>query len=123
MSCPSGTSGYSRYGINLNPVTSPVYYIFAQTNMGPYTPTEWVVWLTTPDFASYFVTDANVAISADGIFQFPDAAGHYAAAPKPTVLAGQNASFNVTATGVGIGYQWLSNNSGHFRPVGPDAWP
>ena len=109
---PLGTSGYSRYGINLNPVTSPVYYIFAQQDTGPYTPTEWVAWLTTPDFASYQVINTNLAISADGFLAFPMQPGITQQPLSQTVLAGQNASFYVTATGPGLGYQWLSNNSG-----------
>ena len=109
---PLGTSGYSRYGVNLNPVTSPVYYIFAQTNTGPYTPTEWVAWLTTPDFESYDVINSNLAISADGFFAFPMPPGITQQPLSQTVLAGQNANFIVTATGSGLGYQWLSNNSG-----------
>ena len=107
---PLGTSGFSRYGINLNPVISPVYYVFAQTNTGPYTPAEPVVWLTTPDFANYDVTNANMAINAGGVFQFPVLPDITQPPLRQTVLAGQNASFNVTATGSGLGYQWLSNN-------------
>jgi hypothetical protein len=107
---PLGTSGFSRYGINVNPVTSPVYYIIAQTNTGPYPPTEWVTWLTTPDFASYTVTSAYVGITADGILEFPTPPGIAQQPQDLTVLAGQNASFSVQATGSGLGYLWLSNN-------------
>ena len=107
---PLGTSGFSRYGINVNPVTSPVYYIIAQRNTGPYPPTEWVIWLTTPDFASYSVNSANVGITAGGILEFPTPPGIAQQPQDLTVLAGQNASFSVQATGSGLGYLWLSNN-------------
>ena len=116
---PLGTSGYSRYGINLNPVTSPVYYIFAQTNTGPYPPTEWVTWLTTPDFATYYVTSANVGISPDGILEFPAPPEITQQPLSRVVLAGRYASFSVTATGFGLGYQWLANNSGISAPSAP----
>ena len=109
---PLGTTGHSRYGINLNPVTSPVYYIFAETNAGPYTAAEEVVWLTTPDFASYFVTSSNVNISIDGIFEFPAPPGITQPPQSLTVLAGQNSSLSVIATGPGLGYQWVFKNSG-----------
>ena len=108
---PLGTSGFSRYGINLNPVTSPVYYIFAQSNLGPYTPTEWVTCLTTPDFATFYVTSENVGITANGILEFPAPPQITQQPVSETVLAGQNASFSVTATGSGLGYQWLFNNT------------
>jgi len=108
---PLGATGTSRYGINLNPATSPVYYLFAQSNTGPYTPTEWVTWLTTSDFTTYFVTSANVGITPDGILEFPAPPGITQQPQSLTVLAGQSASFSVTATGFGLGYQWLANNS------------
>jgi len=109
---PLGTSGLSRYGINLNPATSPVYYLFAQSNTGPYTPAEWVTWLTTPDFVSFTVASANLGITADGILEFPAPPAITQPPQSVTVLAGQNASFSVTATGSGLGYQWWSNGSG-----------
>ena len=108
---PLGTSGESRYGINLNPQTSPAYYIFAQANTGNYTPTEPLVWLTTSDFASFSVTSSNVPISAGGIFDFPLPPNITQPPQSQAVLAGQNASFNVLAAGSGLGYRWLSNNS------------
>ena len=68
---PLGTTGNSRYGINLNPVTSPVYYIIAKTNVGPFTATEALNWLTTADYSTFTVNGANVTISGGGIFDIP----------------------------------------------------
>ncbi len=116
---PLGTSGESRYGINLNPVTSPVYYIFAESNLGPYPPTQWVTWLTTPDFATYYVTSANVGITPDGILEFPVPPSITQQPQSRAVLAGQNASFEVTASGFGLGYQWFFNNTGISAPSDP----
>ncbi len=117
---PLGTSGLSRYGITLNPVTSPVYYIFAQANTGPYPPTQWVLVLTTPDFASYFVSSVNVGISPDGVLDFPAPPSITQQPQDRTALAGQNLSFTVAATGSGLGYQWITGNtsiSGASSPV------
>jgi Immunoglobulin I-set domain len=108
---PLGTSGNSRYGINLNPQTSPVYYIFAQSNLGPYPPTEWVTWLTTPDFASFYVNSAEVPITADGFLEFSAPPKITRQPANQTVMSGQNASFSVTAVGFQLGYLWQSNNA------------
>jgi hypothetical protein len=112
---PLGTSGNSRYGINLNPQTSPVYYIFALSNLGPYPATEWVSWLTTPDFASFYVNSANVPITAGGFLEFSAPPKITQQPADQTVLAGQNASFSVTAVGFELGYLWLSNNTAIAR--------
>jgi hypothetical protein len=106
-----GTKGTSLYGINLNPATSPVYYIFAQTNQGPYITNEPLVWLTTPDFVSFNVVCSNVTISPAGIFEFPQPPSITLSPQSQTVLAGKTVSFNVQATGPGLGYQWLVNNT------------
>jgi hypothetical protein len=108
---PLGGSGNSRYGINLNPQASPVYYVFAQSNLGPYPPTEWVTWLTTPDFAIFLVNSANVPITSDGFLEFPAPPKITQQPADQTVLTGQNASFSVTAIGFELGYLWLSNNT------------
>lgn len=108
---PLGTTGQSRYGINLNPTTSPVYYIFAHTNSGPFTSTEPVIWLTTPDFASFAVTNSEIAISAGGILNFPVPPIIIQSPQSQTVLAGQSASFSVAASGPGLNYQWSLNNN------------
>ena len=109
---PLGTSGQSRYGINLNLQTSPVYYIFAQANIGNFTPTEPVVWLTTSDFASFDVTSAEISMSADGIFEFPMPPIITQPPQSQTVLSGKTPSINVTATGSSLSYQWFLNNNG-----------
>lgn len=108
---PFGNSGDSNYGINLNPIASPVYYIFAQTNSGPYTVTEPVIWLTTFDFASYTVNNSNVAINAAGILALPALPNITQPPQSQTVLTGQNPSFSVLAAGSGLGYRWLFNNN------------
>lgn len=65
---PLGATGKSRYGITLNPATSPGYYIIAATNTGPYTPAEALSWLTTEDFVSFNLVCSNTTISVDGVF-------------------------------------------------------
>ena len=88
-----------------------VYYIFAQTNTGIYTPTEAVVWLTTADYQSFIVSSSNAVISAAGIFAFPALPIILQPPQSQTVLVGKGSSFNVTATGTGLGYRWLFNNN------------
>ncbi len=67
---PLGSTGYSRYGINLNPGASPTYYIFGGTNGGPYLASEPLVWLTTDDYVFFSVAGTNQPINSAGIFQF-----------------------------------------------------
>jgi hypothetical protein len=85
---PLGATGYSRYGLNLNPVTSPVYYIVAPTNTGPYTPIEVVVEVSTPDFSTFTIINTNLTITTNGyldqnIFQSVSDAG-------PGFFSGEN---------------------------------
>ncbi len=108
---PLGTSGFSRYGINLNPGVSPTYYIFGTTNTGPYNPTEPLAWLTTDDFVIFNVTTTNAPITTNGIFQFPTPPVITQQPVTTSVLAGQNANFSVTASGSTLSYQWFFNNS------------
>ena len=103
---PQGTTGNSVYGINLNPITSPEYFIFAQTNTGPYLPAEPLTWLATADFGSFSVTESNCAISGSGIFSMPPLPVITTFPTNTAALAGQNAGFNVAATGNGLGYIW-----------------
>ena len=100
-------SGNSLYTINVSPGTSPVYYIFAQTNNGPYTATEPVIWLTTPDYMNFNVLSANDTISAAGIFT-PLAPPSIAQPPQSQiVVVGGIASFSVVAGGTApFAYQW-----------------
>jgi len=105
-------SGRSLYSINVNPLFSPVYYIIAQTNTGLFTPIEPVVWLTTPDFQSFSVTGASVPITTNGVFIFATPPGITQSPVSQSVLAGQNISFTVTATGSSLGYQWFFNSNG-----------
>ena len=112
-----GASGTSRYVFNVAPTTSPTYYIFAQTNAGPYTATEALTWVATPDLVTYFVTNSVAAIGANGIFALPaPPTNQPPVITQPpvsqTVLAGQNAGFTVTATGSGLNYQWSFNSTG-----------
>ena len=108
---PLGAAGDSRYGINLNPGTSPEYYIFAQTNVGPYFPTEALVWLASSDFSGFAVVGTNATISADGVFALPALPSITQLPVSKTALAGQNPSFSVTATGPGLGFQWFYSSS------------
>ncbi len=64
-------SGNSLYSINVTPATSPVYYIFAQSNAGSYFATEPLNRLTTSDFVSFTLASSNQVINASGVFQFP----------------------------------------------------
>jgi hypothetical protein len=101
-------TGISRYGITVTPATSPVYYIFAQTNTGPYTASEPVGRLSTIDFSTFDVLSSNVPINAAGVFALL-APPVITVQPAPTnVFAGNKAGFKVTATGSGpLAYQWL----------------
>ena len=108
---PLGVTGNSRYGITLNPATSPVYYIFGETNTGPYTPTEALGWLTTADFVSFTLVTTNASIDSSGVFAFQSLPAIIVPPASQSVLQGGTASFNVTATGAGLGYQWLFNNT------------
>jgi hypothetical protein len=110
---PLGTSGNSKYGINLNPSVSPTYYIFAQTNIGLYPPTEPLVWLTTSDFSDYTVTGTNAGIRADGVFAIPAAPVLVASPAGTNVFAGKNVSLNASASATGtLNYQWYQNGAG-----------
>jgi len=108
----NNNSGLSLYSINVNPGASPVYYIFAQTNVGIYTSTEPVVWLTTADYINFTVTGSSVPISTNGIFMFAAPPGIVQPPKSLVALAGQNITFSATATGSGLGYQWFFNNVG-----------
>ena len=104
---PLGTSGNSRFGINLNPGASPVYYIFATTNAGPYLATENLAWLTTDDYVIFNVNGTNMPISTNGIFAFAQAPTISQNPVDQTVVTGGNASFNVVASGSApLFYQW-----------------
>ena len=84
--------GMSTYGITVNPSVSPVYYIVAQnTNVGPYTATEALMWLTTSDYVAFNLTTTNLPISTNGVFQFPTS--------LITPLFITPGSFHVTVTG------------------------
>lgn len=62
-----GLPGYSRYTINVNPTSSPMFYIAGNTNAGPYiTSPAPACIVTTPDYANFTVISTNVAISATG---------------------------------------------------------
>jgi hypothetical protein len=109
---PLGTTGHSRYGINLNPDTSPVYYIFAQTNNGLFTAAESLTWLTTDDFSSYTVTSSNVAISADGVFAIPAAPLLLSSPTDTNVYAGKPANLSVVASASGpLSFQWFQKGN------------
>jgi len=116
---PLGTTGTSRYGINVNPATSPVYYIFALSNTGPYTVVEPLSSLTTPDFATFYLATTNLGISADGIFQFPTPPAITQPPQSQIVLAGQQVNFSVVASGANLAYQWNFKNLTIPGAVGP----
>jgi hypothetical protein len=103
---PWGGTGDSLYGLNLNPATSPEYYIFAQTKSGPYSPTEPLVWLTTADFSSFTAITTNAALNAAGVFALPALPEITQFPTGQSVLAGQNAVLTVAAIGTGLGYVW-----------------
>jgi hypothetical protein len=100
-------TGISRYGITVKPTTSPVYYIFAQTNTGPYTASEPFARLSTVDFSVFDVLATNAPISALGVFALL-APPVILLPPAPTnVFAGKNASLSVSASGTApLNYQW-----------------
>jgi hypothetical protein len=105
---PLGAAGTSRYGFNLNPASSPTYYIFAKTNNGMFTATEPLAWMTTADFESFSVTSSNVTISPGGVFGLASPPVILTAPASTNVFAGKNLVLIVTATGSGaLNYQWL----------------
>ena len=68
-------TGNSRYSLNVNPATSPVYYLIGTTTSGPYVPQVPVSWITTELDGSYTFYLTNLVISPAGILQFSVAAG------------------------------------------------
>jgi hypothetical protein len=109
---PLGTTGNSRYGFNVNPVTSPTYYIFARTNARPFTATEPLTWITTPDFESYTVMSSNTAIRADGVFAIPAAPVLLQSPAGTNAFAGRNINISVVVSASGtLNYQWLQNSN------------
>jgi hypothetical protein len=104
-------TGNSRYSINLNPASSPVYYIAGRTQSGPYAPTVAVEWITTDDFGNYAVVQTNVAINAAGVLALPLGPVITQDPTNQTVLAGHNARFAVAATPDPLAYQWWFNNA------------
>jgi acetyl esterase/lipase len=105
---PDGVNpGFSRYGITVNPGASPVYYIFALTNTGPYLASESLAWLTTSDYVSFNFTGTNLPISANGVFQLPAPPSVLQPPQSQTVLVGNPAMFSVMAGGsTPLAYQW-----------------
>jgi hypothetical protein len=70
-----------------------VYYIFANTNAGPYVATEPLLWLTTPDYSYFNLVATNQPINASGIFQFPGAVSSpLSISPGSFHLTGQGAA-------------------------------
>ena len=114
-----GASGNSRYVFNVAPATSPTYYIFAQTNFGPFAATEPLSWVTTSEYLMYDVTNATLPITAGGVFVFPTLPVITQQPVSQAVLTGQNASFSVSATGSGLNYQWLFNTAGIAGATAP----
>lgn len=108
----NNSSGTSLYSINVNPATSPVYYIFAQTNNGIFTGSEALVSLTTTDYINFAVTGSSVPITTNGFFLFATPPSITQQPQSQTLLVGQNAAFNLAATGSTLGYQWFFNNQG-----------
>ncbi len=109
---PLGTTGLSRYGLNVNPATSPVYYIIAHSNTGNFTSPEPVAWLTTSDFASFTLQTAEYPISSQGVFQLLLPPGIVQPPQSQAVFSGQSPSFQVTASGSQLSYQWVKSNGG-----------
>ncbi len=109
---PLGASGNSRYGINLNPSTSPTYYIFARTNVGPYLSNQPLAWLLTDTFTNFAVTTTNLPISTNGLFVLPGAPAITVQPADTNVYAGKNVQLFVSATGSGtLSYQWLKSGA------------
>ncbi len=101
-------TGISRYGITVKPATSPVYYIFTQTNTGPYTASEPLARLSTADFTAFEVLVTNVPINAAGVFALLSPPVITVQPLNTNVFVGNNAAFSVTATGnAPLNYQWL----------------
>ncbi|HTB84178.1 MAG TPA: Ig-like domain repeat protein [Candidatus Sulfotelmatobacter sp.] len=66
----SGSSpAMSQYGITVTPTASPMYYVVATTNGGPFLATEPLITLTTSDYVSFDVGATNTAITSGGVFE------------------------------------------------------
>ena len=97
----------SRYGITVRPSASPEYYIFCQTNSGPYTATEPLALLTTSDQAIFTVMITNPPISNAGVFQLPMAPVIGSQPMDTNIFAGKSAAFKVASSGTApLTYQW-----------------
>jgi hypothetical protein len=88
----------SRYGIQVNPIASPTFYVFGTTNGGPYlvSPVPALV-LTTDDYAIFNVIQVNVGISSVGVLSL-----------APAISASQamvGGAFELQFSGpIGLGY-------------------
>jgi hypothetical protein len=66
----SGSSpAMSQYGITVTPSASPMYYVVATTNVGPFLATEPLITLTTSDYVSFDVGATNTLITSGGVFE------------------------------------------------------
>jgi len=106
----NNASGLSLYSVNVNPSASTTYYIFAQTNIGLYTATEPLIWLTTTNFTSYKVAGSNTVISANGVFAILASPTILVPPQGTNIFASKSATMSVTAAGGSpLSYQWLKN--------------
>ena len=105
-------SGKSRYSINVTPASPLVYYISGPTLNWPYLSPTGVQWITTDTNGNYTYFSTNVSISTSGFLGLPSAPVIIQQPASQTVLQGQNASFNVIATGSQpLSYQWFFNTN------------
>jgi autotransporter-associated beta strand protein len=59
----------SHYGITVTPSASPMYYVLATTNVGPFSAAEPLITLTTDDYVTFNVGVTNTMITSGGVFQ------------------------------------------------------
>jgi hypothetical protein len=108
----SGSSpAMSEYGITVTPSASPMYYVLAQTNSGPFSATEPLITLTTSDYVSFNVGATNTAITSGGVFELiPPVITPVTITPGSVQLSGGAMTFAFT-NATGLNFTILATNN------------
>lgn len=108
-------TGNSRYTLNVNPVSTPYFYVAGSNNSNPLLPPVPIIEVDS-DFSSdppdYTLINSNYWADTLGTPGNPFAPVVLQNPSNTTVLAGSGATFNSSANGsVPLKYQWLFNGS------------
>jgi hypothetical protein len=105
-------TGNSRYSINVNPYSSPTYYIIGVSVTGPYVSPVPVESISTDGSGNLNLAVVVVSIGPDGILNYPVPPQVITQPMNRTVVAGQIVSFSASATGTApLAYQWYFNTN------------